>query len=175
MASLRCFFSKPQIAGRVGAHGLAILGRPPVAAAAATSPPMIEPMISISHHQQQQVRTKITKTKRRQGEKILERERRVAMGLPAKRNPPRYIPKDTPVIGAMTREERDDESRRFDAAAAEEMKVKIAEQSEKEENLRFQFDGLVMSDRVRKLFELRNGSQAEVVKSQKRRGMEVRR
>ena len=104
---------------------------------------------------------------------MFDREKRVARGLPAKPNPPKYIPRDRPVIGAMTREERDDEARRSDAAAAEELKVKIAKQVEAEENLRFQFDGLEMSDRVRKLFALRNGSQREVLWSQTRRGMEV--
>jgi hypothetical protein len=53
------------------------------------------------------------------------------------------------------------------------MKVKIARQVEADENLRFGFDGLEMSERVRKLFALKNGSQSEVVWSQKRRGMEV--
>ena len=116
----------------------------------------------------------MTKTKRKQREKMKERERRIAQGLPAKPKPPKYIPKNRPVINALTRAERDDESKRFDSMAAEEMKVKITKQSEKEENLRFGFDGLEMSDRVRKLFELKNGSQREVVASQKRRGMEVR-
>ena len=103
-----------------------------------------------------------------------EREARVAKGLPAKPRPPKYIPKDKIVANAMTRAERDDESKRFDTMAAVEMKEKIAAQGERQENLRFQFDGLVMSDRVRKLFELNNGSQKEVVTSQKQRGMEVR-
>ena len=75
-----------------------------------------------------------------------DREARVAQGLPAKPKPPRYRDKMTPVIGAMTREERDEESKRFDSAAAEEMKGKNAKQSEKEETLRFGFDGLAMSD-----------------------------
>jgi len=104
---------------------------------------------------------------------MIERERRVARGLPAKPRPPKYIPKDLPVINAMTRQERDDESKRFDAAAAEEMKANIVAQSEKEENLRFHFDGLVMSDRVRRVFDLKNGSQREIVALQKRRGMEL--
>ena len=103
----------------------------------------------------------------------MERERRVAAGLPAKPKPPRYIPKDAPVINAMTREDRDAESVSFDAAAADEMKVKIQKQSEEEDTLRFGFDGLVISDRVRKLFDLKNGNQREVVTSQKRRGMEL--
>lgn len=115
----------------------------------------------------------MTKTKRRQRQKMVVREKRVARGLPAKPRPPKYIPKDRPVVNALTRLERDDESKRFDAAAAEEMKAKITAQSETEENLRFQFDGLIMSDRVRRVFGLENGSQREIVTSQKRRGMEL--
>ena len=103
----------------------------------------------------------------------MERERRVAAGLPAKPKPPKYIPKDTPVINSMTREDRDAESVSFDAAAAEEMRGKIQRQSEQEDTLRFGFDGLAISDRVRKLFDLTNGNLREVVSSQKRRGMEL--
>jgi len=104
---------------------------------------------------------------------MAERERRVAAGLPAKPRPPKYIPKDLPVINAMTRLDRDDESVSFDVASAVEMKEKITTQNEQEDTLRFGFDGLVMSDRVRKLLDLQNGSQKEVVSSQKRRGMEL--
>ncbi len=107
---------------------------------------------------------------------MLNREKRVARGLPAKPLPPKYIPKDRPVINAISREERDAESRKFDEAASEELKAKISKQADNEEstNLRHQFDGLQMSERVRRLFDLKNGSQKEVVNSQKRRGMEVR-
>ena len=103
---------------------------------------------------------------------MIEREKRVARGLPAKPLPPKFLPKDTPVLNAMTRRERDAESAAFDEYAAEEMKVKI-EEKEKEETVRFRFHGLVMSDRVRRLFDLKNGNQHEVVASQKRRGMEM--
>lgn len=102
-----------------------------------------------------------------------ERERRVAAGLPAKPKPPKYIPKDLPVINAMTRQDRDAESVSFDVASAVEMKEKITNQNDQEDTLRFGFHGLVMSDRVRKLLDLKNGSQKEVVSSQKRRGMEL--
>ena len=123
---------------------------------------------------QQQCRYKsLTKTKRRQREKMRERERRVAAGLPAKPKPPKYIPKDLPVINAMTRQDRDAESVSFDVASAVEMKEKITNQNDQEDTLRFGFHGLVMSDRVRKLLDLKNGSQKEVVSSQKRRGMEL--
>lgn len=50
------------------------------------------------------------------------------------------------------------------------MKSKIETQ---DEVLRFDFTGLQMSDRVKKLFDLTNGNQKEVVKAQKRRGMEL--
>eukprot|EP00970_Alexandrium_tamarense_P006527 scaffold1112_cov195-Alexandrium_tamarense.AAC.14 len=85
-----------------------------------------------TQQQQQQTRNKsMTKAKRRKRDKIIEREQRVARGLPAKPLPPKYIDKETP------------------------------------------FNGLVMSDRVRKLLDLTNGNQREVVSSQKRRGMEL--
>jgi len=119
----------------------------------------------------QQIRNaSMTKTKKRQEIKMLKREARVKKGLPEKPLPPRYIPKDTPVVNALTREERDAESASFDKAASEEMKVKI---KKSKETLRFDFTDLVMSDRVRKLFDLTNGSQMEVVKAQKQRGMEL--
>lgn len=165
--SLRCVFSKPHIATKVSTNGLAMLGKPSFFPAA-TSPTTISPI----GHQSRQLAS-LTKTKQRQRAKMVDRERRVAQGLPAKPRPRKFIAKDLPVINAMTREERDDESKKSDAAAALEMKTKMTSQGEVEENLRFQFDGLVMSDRVRKLFELQNGSQREVVTSQKRRGMEL--
>ena len=175
--AFRCLLSKPYIAGKAANNGLSIWGKSsssilPTATTTTTLLPLLNNN-TYNLHQQQQVRCKITKTKRHQAEKMLEREKRVARGLPAKPKPPKYIPKDTPVINAQTREARDEESKQFDTWAAEEMKQKISKQSETEENLRFNFDGLVMSDRVKRLFELKNGSQSEVVASQKRRGMEV--
>jgi len=97
----------------------------------------------------------------------------VARGLSPKPKPPKYIPKTTPVINAMTREERNAESAAFDQAASQEMKVKIEKQKESEESIRFHFDGLQMSDRVRQLLDLSNGSQSEVIAFQKKRGMEL--
>ena len=120
-----------------------------------------------------QLRTKVTKAKKHKRAKIQERERRVARGLPAKPKPPKYIPKTRPVINAMTREERNAESAAFDLAASREMKTKIEKQKEEVESLRFDFEGLQMSDRVRQLLDLSNGSQKEVVAFQKKRGMEL--
>ncbi|KAL3826495.1 hypothetical protein ACHAXA_004332 [Cyclostephanos tholiformis] len=170
IASFRCLFSRPCVADRVAMNGLVTLGRSQLTLipnAKCQVFQLLPPVNSQSRYMG------MTKTKRRQRNKMFEREKRIARGLPAKPNPPKYIPRDRPVIGAMTREERDDEAMRADAAAAEEMKVKIAKQVEAEEIMRFQFDGLEMSDRVRKLFALKNGSQREVVWSQKRRGMEL--
>ena len=79
-----------------------------------------------------QLRTKVTKAKKHKRAKIQERERRVARGLSPKPKPPKYIPKTTPVINAMTREERNAESAAFDQAASQEMKVKIEKQKESE-------------------------------------------
>jgi small subunit ribosomal protein S15 len=50
------------------------------------------------------------------------------------------------------------------------MKSRIDAQTE---SVRFGFEGVLMPDRVRQLFELSNGSQSEVVKSQKHKGMEL--
>jgi small subunit ribosomal protein S15 len=167
IASLRCLLAKPHVASKVSTNGLAMWGKPSLVPAVASS---IASHPSTNH---QQIRTALTKTKKRQREKMKDRELRVSQGLPAKPNPPKYINKNKIVINAMTRHARDDESKRFDTEAAQEMKGKMGAQSQKEENMRFMFDGLVMSDRVRKLFELNNGSQREVVTSQKRRGMEL--
>jgi len=114
----------------------------------------------------------MTKTKKRRRAKIFERQRRVSLGLPAKPLPPKYIPKDTPVVNALSRQQRDAESATFDVTAAQEMKTKI-QKSEETESLRFQFEGLDISDRVKRLLDLRNGNQKEVVASQKKRGMEL--
>ena len=185
--AFRGLLSKPHLTGKFAPYGLtSFWGRqlPSLSslALANTDFTIQHPVHFTAHHpvllqhQHQQVRNKWTKTKLRQREKMLTREKRVARGLPAKPLPPKYIPKDRPVINALSREERDTESRKFDEAASEELKYKIAKQAEKEENnnLRHLFDGLQMSERVRRLFDLKNGSQKEVVNSQKRRGMEVR-
>ncbi|KAL7433946.1 hypothetical protein ACHAXH_003718 [Discostella pseudostelligera] len=176
--AFRGLLSKPHLTGKFASNGLASFWG--ARAATSSNHHITVQQSSLPHNiisthpiQHQQIRNKWTKTKLRQREKMINREQRIARGLPAKPNPPKYIPKDRPVINALSREERDSESRKFDEAASEELKSKIAKQAESEENLRHQFDGLQMSDRVRRLFDLKNGSQKEVVNSQKRRGMEL--
>jgi hypothetical protein len=87
--------------------------------------------------------------------------------------PPGYIDKNTPVINAQSREERNDEARSADFKASEVLKARMKAAEGHEPVLRFHMEGLKMSDRVRKLFDLTNGNQAEVVKAQKQRGMEL--
>ena len=133
---------------------------------AATQPPVL-----LGQPQQQQVRWV---TKRRQYRQ-LKKQRKAALAakgiFPPK--PHNYIPKDTPVLNAVSREERDAESKRQDEIAAKELQAKM--QIVKAPPMRFGLYGeaLRMSDRVRKLFDLHNGNQKEVVQAQKQRGMEI--
>lgn len=122
-------------------------------------------------HQQQQVRWV---TKKRQHRQLKKQRKTIleAKGIfPPK--PPNYMPKDAPVVNAVSRVERDAESRRQDELAAKELQAKM--EIVKAPLMRFGFNGeaLKMSDRVRKLFDLHNGSQEEVVQAQKQRGMEI--
>jgi hypothetical protein len=125
------------------------------------------------HQQQQQQQVRwITKKRQHRQAKHKHKEELASKGVfPPK--PHMYIPRDTPVINAVSRDERDADSKRQDEIAAKELKAKL--DIVKEPLLRFGFNGenLVMSDRVRKLFDLHNGNQSEVVKAQKQRGMEL--
>ena len=113
-----------------------------------------------------------TKTKQRREEKKKKKAANLALGiLPPKPN--MFMPKDTPVINAVSREERDAEARHADMVASKELHQKMAERENDPESLRMNFTGLVMSDRVRKIFDLSNASQMEVVAVQKRKGMEL--
>mmetsp|Transcript_19748 Transcript_19748/g.27765 ORF Transcript_19748/g.27765 Transcript_19748/m.27765 type:complete len:237 (+) Transcript_19748:68-778(+) len=113
---------------------------------------------------------KITKTKLRRLEKKKARQRRVDAGLPAKKLPQNYIPKNMPIINASPHKESDTAS--LESMAAEDMRTKIESQGE---TLRFHFSSLMdeMSPKVKKLFDLTNGSQKEIVKAQKAKGMEL--
>mmetsp|Transcript_34762 Transcript_34762/g.75384 ORF Transcript_34762/g.75384 Transcript_34762/m.75384 type:complete len:258 (-) Transcript_34762:110-883(-) len=117
----------------------------------------------------QTTRTMATKTRRRRDRKKKIKARMAELGI--ERKPPRWhIARETPIVNAISREERARESREYDEKASSAMKSKIETQ---DKVLRFDFTGLKMSDRVRKLFDLTNGNQKEVVKAQKRRGMEL--
>ena len=114
-------------------------------------------------------RTAVTKSRRRRDAKKKRRARLAELGIEQK-PPSWHIPRDTPIVNALSLEDRSRESREYDQKASALLKEKIGRQ---DEALRFDFTGLKMSDRVRKLFDLTNGSQKEVVKAQKKRGMEL--
>jgi hypothetical protein len=125
-----------------------------------------------SNLQQQQVRW-VTKKRQHRQIKRQRKEELAAQGVfPPKPN--NYIAKDTPVLNAVSREVRDAESKLQDELAAQCLQAKM--ETIKAPLLRFGFhggDALQMSDRVRKLFDLHNGNQQEVVSAQKQRGMEL--
>jgi hypothetical protein len=121
--------------------------------------------------QQQQVRFVTKKRQHRQQKRQRKAELAEKGIFPPKPN--NFIPKESTVLNAVSREERDAESKRQDELAARELQAKM--EIVKAPLLRFGFNGeaLEMSDRVRKLFDLHNGNQAEVVQAQKQRGMEL--
>lgn len=117
----------------------------------------------------QQQRFRWTKAKKKRTIRFHRRQKLQEVGkeLP---KPPYYFPRDTPVVNALSKESRIAESQKFDEKAAAELNAKLQQQ---QPVLRFHMTGLRMSDRVRKLFDLHNGSQQEVVKAQKQRAMEL--
>jgi small subunit ribosomal protein S15 len=131
-----------------------------------------QPVQSSPPFQLQQVRT-VTKKRVHRQEKRKRKEELSAKGIfPPK--PPNYVPRDAPVINALSKEERDAESRRQDELAAAELQARMQAQKEQPGLLRFGFtDDLVMSDRTKKLFDLHIGNQEEVVKAQKQQAMEI--
>jgi small subunit ribosomal protein S15 len=132
----------------------------------------IYPEIAVSEFpQQQQYRCRWTKAKKKRHARYTYRQELVAKGI-ALPKPPYYFPKDTPVINASTDQERLEEIRQHDAKVTAELQAKLA-LANQTPVLRHHMTGLTMSDRVRKLFDLHNGNQEEVVKAQKQRGMQV--
>ena len=125
--------------------------------------------------QHQQVRT-VTKKRVHRQEKRKRKEMLAEEGIfPPK--PHNYIPKDTPVLNAVSKEERRADSRRQDERAAQELQKRMEIQNDTNPDvLRFGFTNssdLQISDRVKKLLDLHNGNQKEVVKAQKQQAMEI--
>lgn len=138
-------------------------------------------------HMHQQQRFRWTKAKKKRFARYDRRQLLEKEGIPLTK-PPYYFPIDTPVVGAVTEEDRIAESAQFDEAASSALASKQAAQkivlrhhmSDSENagapatiaatprTLKLQ-----MSDRVRQLFDLHNGCQREVVQAQKKRGMEL--
>lgn len=130
-----------------------------------------------TNHNHQQIRTKtgrgwtFTKQRQKRMARAKKRAELRARGIPLPK-PPNYMPRDLPVINAQSDEQRKAEIQAHDARVTEELHAKL-QAAQAKPLLRFHMTGLRMSDRVRKLFDLHNGNQKEVVKAQKQRGMEV--
>lgn len=123
----------------------------------------------------QQIRT-VTKKRIHRQEKHKRNAILAARGIPRSK-PHNYLPKDMIVINATSREERLADSKLQDERAAQQLQERMQiQQDTKPEVLRFGFadtDDLVLSDRVKKLLNLHNGNQKEVVKAQKQQAMEI--
>ena len=141
----------------------------------------------------------VTKKRIHRQQKKKRREELAAKGIEVPKTlPPNYIPRETPVLNAVSKEERDAESRLQDEKAAAFIKTRMLQQQQRQQSqqntsgpiddgkggsaagagggsLRYGFstNDLNMSDRVRQMLELHNGSQSEVIKAQKHQAMEI--
>lgn len=151
-------------------------------------------------HQLQQQRFRWTKAKKKRFERYDRRQKLAKEGIPLTK-PPYYFPIHTPVLNAVSLDDRRAESDAFDKAASAALQSKQAAQTvvlrhhmSDAETMSASSEGsdtdssmdttststtlartikLQMSDRVAKLFDLHNGCQREVVQVQKKRGMEL--
>jgi small subunit ribosomal protein S15 len=124
-----------------------------------------------THTQLQQYRSRWTKAKKKRTARFTYRKELKAKGIELPK-PPYYFPKNTPVTNAVTSQERAVQIQQHDIVVTAELQKKL-EITNQKPLLRHHMSGLQMSDRVRKLFDLHNGNQQEVVQAQKQRGMEL--
>lgn len=121
-----------------------------------------------SPENQQQKRFRWTKAKKKRQARFKRREVLERKGIPLSK-PPYYTPRDTAVVNATSREKRLTEIQQHDEKVSSELQAQFQQEQEQETEkyfLRHHMTGLKMSDRVRKLFDLTNGSQKEVVQVQ---------
>jgi small subunit ribosomal protein S15 len=123
------------------------------------------------------VRFQMTKAKKKRIGKRIAVQRILASGrtIPPKRHPPTFVPKDTPVLNSVSRDEQIAKAAEFDRTSAIQLKLRM-EQVQAAPTARFHFDEQPSlmesaSPKVRQLLQLSNGSQSEVVKAQKKKGM----
>ncbi|CAB9528626.1 protein S15 [Seminavis robusta] len=121
--------------------------------------------------QQQQIRFKMTKAKRKRGIRWRKRQALVEKGKELQK-PPGYMPIDTPVEDFVPREVMEEEIRLADERDKKELEERRALLMQ-ETPLRHFMTGMAMSERVQKLFDMANGNQQEVVAYQKRSGMKL--
>jgi small subunit ribosomal protein S15 len=150
---------------------LSVVSRATGTAAMAKLPLRTAPTLSLYPPADQQKRSAWTKARKKRQARYERRQAMAKAGIEVPK-PPNYIPPDTPVIGSVDKAARMAEIKAHDEIVTAELHAKLAAAHEKPV-LRYQMTGLRMSDRVRKLFDLHNGNQMEVVKAQKQKGMEV--
>lgn len=138
-------------------------------------------------HQLTTTRQRWTKAKKKRRIRHNRRAVWASKGKPLPR-PSYYTPIDTNVVvNAIDREKQRQEIAEHDAKVSEEIQEKLKAAKAKL-TLRHNMSaptgaggtsdfsvngGLVMSERVRQLFDLKNGSQSEVIQAQKQQGMEI--
>jgi small subunit ribosomal protein S15 len=133
-------------------------------------PVLTAPQPTVPHQQQ---RFRWTKAKKKRFARHDLREILEQQGKPLPK-PPYFFPKDTPVVNAISAEEREVDRVEHDLRASEDLQARRVMQQEEGKTLaRHHFSGVPMSDRVAKLFNLQIGNQKEVVMAQKQRGMEL--
>lgn len=123
------------------------------------------------------IRYKMTKAKKKRIGKRIAIQRILASGrsLPTKRHPPTFIAKNTPVLNSVSRDKQIEKAVEFDRTSAVQLKLRM-EQVQALPSARFHFDedpSLMesASPKLRQLLQLSNGSQSEVIKAQKKKGM----
>ena len=117
-----------------------------------------------------QVRFRWTKAKKKRTIRFKKREALAARGKEIPK-PTLYFPVDIPVANAKDKAIVQEEIKKHDEKAQRELAEKMKEQIPV---LRHHMNhDLKMSDRVRKLFDLHNGSQSEVVQAQKAKAMKL--
>lgn len=124
-------------------------------------------------HQHQQERSNWTKAKKKRYARHERRAKLAAKGIELPK-PPGYTPiESTPVVNALDRQAQEELMAAEDARVSAELQERLAAQKEQPPVLRYHMTGLNMSDRVRRLFDLHNGNQKEVVQAQKAQGMQL--
>jgi small subunit ribosomal protein S15 len=143
-------------------------------------------------HQLTTTRQRWTKAKKKRRIRHNRKAAWAAKGKPWPR-PPNYVSaKSNVVVNAIDRETQRQEIAEHDAKVSAEIQEKLkaiqarlrlrhnmsaptgsSSSSSAGDFFTKEVGGLVMSDRVRKLFDLKNGSQSEVIQAQKQQGMEL--
>lgn len=131
--------------------------------------------VTLQQAPDQQFRHRWTKAKKKRHERYQRRQDMAARGeaLP---KPPYYFPIDTPVVNAVPKEERIQKAVELDQIASEEFRsrLKLVEKRSPIVLRHHMSDNASrMSDKVRQLLDLKNGSQSEVVRAQKSRAMQL--